>query len=65
MEAYQQRVIDEKEALDIKISKLVMFVGAESLKLTIKLEDYEDLTMQLKYMVAYTKVLSRRIGRFK
>ena len=63
---YQQRVVDEKAALDEKISKLEDFVlGAGKDKfLALDLRDQLLLNDQHKHMLAYSHVLQQRIRRF-
>ena len=60
---YQQRVVNEKNDLDAKISKLVQFTKGNVFA-GLKREDSELLLLQLEHMKAYSDVLDRRIDRF-
>ena len=64
MEDYQQRVIDEKEALDEKIEKLSTFIGSKLFE-TLN-NDGQDILLQeqLSHMIAYSSVLEKRIELF-
>lgn len=63
MEAYQQRVVDEKTALDEKIAGLWAFIRSDAFK---KLVDEEKMSLreQHDYMCQYSDVLEERIARF-
>ena len=64
MEAYQQRVIDERNELEEKINRLRVFIGTGTY---IRLDtiDRELLRAQITLMISYSRVLTRRIERFK
>ena len=63
MAPHQQRVIDEKAALDEKLSKLNEF-GRGEFFLTLPPEEQERLTRQSKIMDQYSVVLGERISAF-
>ncbi|HXN09115.1 MAG TPA: hypothetical protein VN860_05600 [Candidatus Acidoferrales bacterium] len=56
MEGWQQRVIDEKRALDERLAKLVAFLS--------KGEPDELLWRQKVLMLEYSYILGERIKRF-
>jgi hypothetical protein len=62
-EPWQQRVIDEKAELDIKIKALANFLNV-STRPYLPEEDLEDLVLQYGTMQEYSKILERRISRF-
>jgi hypothetical protein len=64
MEQFQQRVFDEKDALDEKLAKLAEFVGLDLYNKLPADEQYR-LTSQLKFMREYSRVLAERITAFK
>ena len=63
MKASQQRVVEEKEALDEKIEKLAAFMGTERF---CALPEDEQLRMirQRNVMVEYSGILGERIAAF-
>jgi len=65
MEDFQQRVVTEKEELDIKIKALQNFIekGGEIWQ-TLEYYEQEDLKSQLKHMQVYSHILQKRINRF-
>ena len=60
MEAYQERVVDEKSELDKKINTLTAFQRSEAFK-TIDYDKTALLHRQLKAMVEYSNILNERI----
>ena len=64
MESYQQRVIDEKNALGIKIEKLDEFFETSTFLDLVTIEQ-ENLLDQHYFMVGYYEMLGKRIGTFK
>ena len=63
MQPYQQRVIDEKAELDIKIAKLDYFrVSGEMSKIPVDQQDLLDL--QHNAMFTYSIILELRIKSF-
>ncbi|MBK8184792.1 MAG: hypothetical protein IPK63_18695 [Candidatus Competibacteraceae bacterium] len=63
MQPYQQRVIDEKAELDIKIAKLDYFrVSGEMSKIPVDQQDLLDL--QHNAMLTYSIILELRIKSF-
>ena len=63
MKPHQQRVVDEKSALDEKISKLVEFMDSDASEV-LSLNEEDDLEEQLEYMQKYSEVLGHRISKF-
>ena len=63
MEAYQQRVVEEKEALDEKIKKLDVFVGTERF-CALPIAEQVRMTAQLEVMREYSQILGERIAAF-
>lgn len=61
MQDYQQRVVDEKIALDDKITKLEAFLAK---KPVVSKDDQIRLPDQLGHMRAYSGVLGQRIAAF-
>jgi len=64
MEVYQQRVVDEKTELDIKISKLDSFVGTEKF-FALPIDEQKRLGLQCWFMDEYSRILGERIANFK
>ena len=63
MQPHQQRVMDEKTALDGNIERLTAFIGGDTFR-ALGVEEQVDLRVQLEQMVAYSNTLARRIARF-
>lgn len=63
MKPHQQRVVDEKSALDEKIGKLVAFMDSDASQV-LSLSEEDDLEEQLEHMQKYSDVLERRISKF-
>ena len=63
MQDYQQRVVDEKSALDEKIKKLNEFIFTPKC-LSLHEVDQEILCAQLFHMKKYGDILHLRISRF-
>lgn len=63
MEAYQERVIEEKQELDKKIEKLVLFINSDKF-LSLSREDAALLLDQQIAMTTYSQILKERIARF-
>ena len=62
--AFQQRLVAEAAQLDTNIAKLKAFLYTpESPSANLPEIELQDLTTQLTAMVAYSKVLHRRLGR--
>lgn len=64
LEVWQERVVHEKEELDAKIDKLLMFIGSEQFE-SLDAEDKLLLRCQRDDMLSYSKTLGRRIVRFQ
>ena len=63
MQAYQQRVVDEKAALEEKISRLTNFLDGETFK-TLPVDEQDRMKRQLHIMSEYSAVLGERIEAF-
>ena len=63
MEPHQERVVTEKEELDVKIDKLDIFRAGEIFP-TLPEAEQDRLNMQLSHMRAYSGVLADRITAF-
>lgn len=63
LEAFQQRVVDEKKDLDEKISKLKAFFDTKVFN-DLPLEDQSLLYRQYNVMRPYQQVLAERIAKF-
>ena len=63
MEAYQQRVADEQAELDIKIGKLLVFLGTSKYHDSDK-EEQERMQRQYIAMKTYSEVLAERLAAF-
>lgn len=63
MKPHQQRVVDEKQSLDEKISKLISFMESDASSV-LSLSEEDDLEEQLEYMQKYSEVLGHRISKF-
>lgn len=61
---YQQRVLDEGFELKSKMEKLGKFLHTEMFDELPK-EEQDDLREQLKIMIKYLNILTKRIVRFK
>lgn len=67
LKPHQQRVVDEKADLDIKLTKLNEFIDSRdpgSVFDNLSAEDRALLVEQEGIMAAYSDVLKRRIARF-
>lgn len=63
-QAYQQRVIDEKQELDEKAKKLSDFIGNNPLFEKIDSEEQERMKEQCEVMWQYSEILGKRIEAF-
>lgn len=64
MEAHQQRVVDEKTELDVKLKKLSDFLETDKFKSLDEKERYL-LKRQHEYMSNYSDILEERIELWK
>jgi hypothetical protein len=64
LQAHQQRIVDEKNALDIKIKALENFMENNPFYLTM--DEHEALLLheQLEFMTGYSATLGKRIELF-
>lgn len=63
MKPYLERVIEEKQELDEKLTKLVVFRDTEQFSV-LSANEQGRLSWQQSIMEAYSKVLSERIKAF-
>jgi len=63
MQPYQQRVVEEKKALDDKRKKLGAFIATEPFNL-LDTAERGRLLLQAHYMREYSHVLAERIAAF-
>jgi hypothetical protein len=64
MEDWQKRVVDEKAALDVKISALNKYIEGNQDFRPEEYFDHELLNEQFYLMAEYSNVLNMRILRF-
>jgi hypothetical protein len=64
MEAYQQRVIDEKNELDGRLAKLMAFIEGAGFA-NVKPDEQERMQRQARAMHEYSAILGERIENFK
>lgn len=62
-QAYQKRVVDEKQQLDEKIQRLKAFLNSP--QPSVEYDALLDLSMQLRIMEQYSCILATRISKFK
>jgi hypothetical protein len=64
MQPHQQRVIDEKKALDENIEKLSAFLTDDSKRVLVDDAEQDRMQRQLDCMIAYSGILGERIDAF-
>jgi hypothetical protein len=64
MEAYQQRVIEEKKDLDEKLNRLDEFIMLNPNYPILPQDEKDRLIRQLRHMGEYSIVLGERIAAF-
>lgn len=64
IQPHQQRVIDEKTALDEKATALSQFIGTNPVFETIDPDEQELLKSQNDVMWQYSEILAQRIAKF-
>ena len=64
MEAYQQRVVEEKRELDTKRDKLAEFLKSPN-RIKVLMDEQGRLNRQLAVMEVYSVILAERIVHFK
>lgn len=64
LQYWQQAVIDDKAALDVKVSALKAFVNTDHYR-TLSGFDRVLLANQLAHMGSYSDILGKRIERFE
>lgn len=65
MKPHEQRVVDEKNDLDTKLTALVQFICASPIFNGLPYEDKQLLRGQRNCMVNYSDILGCRIARFQ
>ena len=65
MQPHQQRVVDEKTALDEKILALSNFIGTDPTFEALDSAEQGRLKGQNEIMLQYSEILGRRIAAFK
>ena len=65
MEKYQERVIKEKEELDLKLLKLLTFILSQNFTEVLPSIEKIFLERQCSLMLEYSKVLRDRIALWK
>lgn len=63
MELFQQRVVDEKTELDIKVLKLETFLNTDIFK-SLDKDEQVRLVQQYVVMKRYSEILQSRINHF-
>ena len=63
LKPFQDRVVTEKQELDVKISALTTFLDGEGTR-NISIDDINLLAAQLYIMKEYSSILEKRISRF-
>ncbi len=63
MQPHQQRVVTEKEELDVKIAALDGFIGGDIFA-GLDNGEQDRLVRQYKHMAQYSAVLGERISNF-
>lgn len=65
MKPHQQRVVDEKTALDEKIVNLNVFIKQSPVFISLPVAEKGRLIAQKAYMDGYSEILGERIAAFK
>lgn len=63
MEAYQERVVEEKEGLDAKIKELSLFMGSDRAE-SLENSEMRAMKRQFHSMTEYSTALGERIEAF-
>jgi len=64
MQPHQQRVIDERDELEVKRLALEKFITENPIFKSISVSDGELLCEQFRAMCVYSAILAERIRRF-
>jgi len=64
MNTYEEKMIDEHDCLEEKLSKLLLYVDSDSFD-ELPDEDASLIEQQLSAMIEYLQVLSLRIDKFE
>lgn len=64
MQPHQQRVVDEKAALDEKATALSNFIGANPIFEALDPAEQDRLNAQINIMWQYSMILGERIAAF-
>ena len=65
MEAYQTRAVNEKDALDLKIEKLLAFINEAGTFKEMTPQEQKRMNRQEVIMELYSEVLAERIEHFE
>ena len=65
MQPHQQRVVDEKTELDIKLDALNNFIDTNKMFSSLSREEQDRLYRQAYAMRGYSDILAERIGAFQ
>ena len=65
MEVYQERVMDEKTDLDLKLTELFKFLNSSEKVKTVSEEELKRMNRQFAIMGMYSDILQERIINFK
>lgn len=60
---FQLRVVEERQSLDEKRSKLAVFINGDLFK-SLPLDEQDRLRRQIDVMDAYSQILNERISEF-
>ena len=63
MDAYQQRVLEEKAELDKKLNALNTFLQSDKVR-SVPVSEHTRLVRQSRYMESYSGVLAERIAEW-
>jgi hypothetical protein len=64
LQPHQQRVVDEKSELDVKIVALTAFIYGNPLHAGLDMDEQDRLAAQLSVMAEYSDILAARIYNF-
>lgn len=64
LEQYAERLIKERDELNVKVDKLISFLDSDKIH-KMSSRDVELLRSQLELMSGYLQILNIRIGRYE
>ena len=65
MEPYQERVIEEKTDLDLRINRLFIFLNTTKTSSKLSEAEFGRMKKQLDFMIEYSNILQERIVNFE